>query len=173
MPSSYPENIAPIIQMIAKYKPKSVMDIGVGRGKYGFLIKEYFHPSVEGEWKPVDKVDGLEIFPEYITDLQRSIYDHLYIGNALDFDFETYDMYLIIDVLEHWNMEEAYKVLDRLTKKGKVLISTPTNIGCQGAAHGNEWEKHVSQWLPPMFNKYKVIEDWSNDASFIFLLDKV
>lgn len=173
MPSSYPENIAPIIQLIAKYKPKSVMDIGVGRGKYGFLIKEYFHPDVKGDWKPVEKVDGLEIFPQYITDLQRNIYDNLHIGNALDFKFDDYDLFLIIDVLEHWNMDEANFLLDKLTKKGRVLISTPTYIGHQGASHGNEWERHVTQWLPFHFNERVVIDDISNESSFIYLLDKV
>jgi len=173
MPSSYPENIPSIIQMIAKYKPESIMDIGIGRGKYGFLVKEYFHKDVEGDWKPVKKVDGLEIFPEYITDLQRNIYDHIYIDNALNFDFPKYDMYLIIDVLEHWNIDEGYKIIDQLVEKGNVLISTPTNIGEQGAAHGNEWERHVTQWLPPFFNKYNILEDWSNDASFIYLLGKL
>ena len=173
MPSSYPENILPIIQLIAKHQPKTVMDIGFGRGKYGFLIKEYFHPTVQGDWKPVERVDGIDIFLGYITKLQENIYDLIYTGNALEFTFGEYDMYLIIDVLEHWPKEEAHKLLEQLTKKGKVLISTPTNIGCQGAAHGNEWERHISQWLPHDFNRYQVIEDWSNESSFIYLLGKV
>lgn len=171
MPSSYPENIAPIIQLVAKLKPKTVMDIGFGRGKYGFLLREYFHPSVEGEWKPIDKIDGLDVFPEYITEVQRLIYDEIFVANALDFDFAQYDLYLIIDALEHWPKEEAYKLLDNLTKKGNVLVSTPTNIGCQGAAHGNEWERHVTQWLPKDFqDRYIIKEDWSNDSSFLYIL---
>lgn len=174
MPSSYPENIPHIVHLVAKYKPKTVMDIGVGRGKYAFLLREYFHKDVQGDWKPIDKIDGLEIFPEYVTEIHKLLYDNIFIGNALEFDFGDYDMFLIIDVLEHWPKEEAYRIMDKLTAKGKVVISTPTNIGCQGAAHGNVWETHVTQWLPRDFEgRYRILEDWSNESSFIYLIDKL
>lgn len=171
MPSSYPENIPKIIHLVAKFKPKSVLDVGIGRGKYGFLLKEYFE-NASGEWEPIEKIDGLEVFPEYVTDLQRLCYDEIHIGNALEYEYPKYDMYLLIDVLEHWPKEQAFKVLDDLTKKGLVLISTPTNIGNQGAVHGNEWECHVSQWLPPDFEKYTRLEDWSDETSFIYVLKR-
>jgi 2-polyprenyl-3-methyl-5-hydroxy-6-metoxy-1,4-benzoquinol methylase len=178
MPSSYPENIAPIIQLVAKCQPKSVLDIGVGRGKYGFLLREYFPPAVQGDWKPIDRIDGMDVFGPYLTPIHTHIYDTIFNVNVFDVDWETmprYDLTLIIDVLEHWEMEAAYKLLDTLLEQGdKVLISTPTNIGCQGAVHGNEWERHITQWLPKHFiDRFTIFEDWSNDSSFIYVLGKL
>jgi len=175
MPSSYPDNIGEIVHLIAALRPKSVLDIGPGRGKYGFLIREYFsdNPDVEGHWSNVDKVDCVEVFEPYISDIHRHIYDEIFIGNILEMAIKPYDMYMIIDVLEHWKKEEAYAVLDKMVEHGRVLISTPTNIGEQGAVHGNEWECHISQWLKPdIMSRYKIIEDKSNHCSFIWVIEK-
>src|ERR1043166_2954457 len=107
MPSSFPENFPTIVKLLQELQPKTILDIGPGRGKYGLAAKEYLEP---------DKVDALEIFEPYITPTLKSIYDTVHIGNALTFTYPKYDCYLIIDVLEHWNKEDAHKLLARLTQ---------------------------------------------------------
>jgi SAM-dependent methyltransferase len=151
MPTSNFWNITKIIGKIEQLKPKSVLDIGCGNGKYGFLIKEYW---------PETKVDGLDIFPKYFKK-HHSVYDNLFERNALEVDYDEYDLYLIIDVLEHWPMDKAHALLKDLTKKGNVLFSTPLSMGVQGAEHGNEWERHTTQWLWDDFKDYSV--DWIED----------
>ena len=175
MPSSYPENIPLIIQTIARLKPKSVLDIGFGRGKYGFLIREYFPPTNNKKgWQEIPRVDGVEIFEPYITDLQIKIYDRVFIGNALETDYggiNGYDLYLLIDVVEHWKKEETIKLIERLIKKGNVIISTPKIFTPQKASRGNQWEEHISHWNIGDFSKYN-FEDISNNISTIVVLLK-
>ena len=41
MPSSLPDFIPTIIKTVMSRNPKSVLDIGVGFGKWGYLFREY------------------------------------------------------------------------------------------------------------------------------------
>ena len=176
MPSSYPESIPNIIQVLAvELKPNSVIDIGPGRGKYGLMMREYFPPENEGKggWPHIKKIDCLEIFEPYITDVHRAVYDNVFIGNALDFEFGGYDLYMMIDVVEHWPKEDALALIERCTQKGKVLVSIPKNVGEQGAHYGNEWERHVSSWTPDDFKeKVRITENKSNHCSWILVFEK-
>ena len=160
MPSSYPHTILPILQTIENLKPKSILDIGFGRGKYGFLIKEYF-PSI--------KCDGLEVFENYITELQKQIYGKIFIRNALNTEIRPYDLYLLIDIIEHWERPEVYKLLDKLLENGNVIIATPNKFIEQGEVNGNKWETHKSFWVDMDFRKYSrfIIQ---NDLSLIMVL---
>lgn len=123
--------------------PQSVLDIGCGRGKYGLLCREYLE-----DWNGGERIiDAVEAFPPYVTDLIRGIYDHVYIGDASEVLVTTpmrYDLYLLIDVLEHFSKEDGHKLLDLC--KGDILVATPKQVREQGAVNGNEYEIHKSQW---------------------------
>ena len=162
MPTSFPEQIPVLLQTITRLQPKTILDIGCGNGKMGHLVKEYFHDT---------RIDALEVFPKYIKDCHKENYTKITIGNALEVDIPQYDLYLIIDVLEHWDKEPAKELLRRLTKMGSVLISTPRSVGEQGAEYGNEWERHVSQWLEFEFSEFNA-EGLPSDFAFIQLLPK-
>lgn len=151
MPTSDPVALSPVCQRIIGLKPLSVLDIGFGFGKWGILAREY-----AGIWcrrddgpSPV-RVDGIEVFPDYITPLQRLIYDNIYIGNALDIIPKlemSYDLALMVDVLEHFSVEDGKRVLGLIQAcSAHALIITPRYFGHQGAAFGNENEKHISHW---------------------------
>ena len=146
MPSSYPQSILNVLQAITTVKPKSVLDIGFGRGKYGFLIKEYF---------PEVKIDGMEVHEPYITQLQKEIYEKIYVENVLETDIQKYDLYLLIDIIEHWEKDEVYTLLKKLLEKGSVIISTPNSFIPQGDVNGNHWETHKSYWTYNDFKDYK------------------
>jgi len=89
MPTSAPHNISRVLDIVLSLRPRSVLDIGVGTGKYGFLLREYLDMWVYGDgstWPPrrVARIDGIEGCEKYIGEVQRSVYDHIYVGNALD-----------------------------------------------------------------------------------------
>lgn len=161
MPTSFRENIPLILLEIERINPKSILDIGFGRGKYGFLTREYYENI---------KVDGLEVFPQYITPLQRNIYGKIYEGNVFEMEIPQYDLYLLIDIVEHWNKEEGHKLIQKLLTMGKVLVSTPRSVGEQGAVYGNEWERHISEWGGYDFDKYEPRRQIHNDLSFMYTL---
>lgn len=147
MPSSRFGQIEVIIDAITKIGPKSVLDVGCGYGKYGFLIRESLNC-----WKEYNpEIDAIEVFSENIGDLQRSVYNNIYIGEALnilkDIEDNKYDLILAIDILEHFNKEDGLKFLNELKRVGKnVLISTPKMVLDQGAINNNSYEIHRSQW---------------------------
>jgi predicted O-methyltransferase YrrM len=94
MPTSQFYQISDIVEFIVRTNPKSILDIGVGFGKYGALAREYLDQGERlYDWKR--RIDGIEVFEEYITDIQRFYYDNIYIGNAVEVLpklEETYDL---------------------------------------------------------------------------------
>jgi hypothetical protein len=163
MPTSHTGQINTLIDLIVSINPKSLLDIGVGYGKYGFLSREYLDIDVSSTTYGNHNVqiDGIEGFPQYITDLQRNIYDRIFIGNALEVidTIETqYDLILMIDVFEHFTEVDGNLMLNKCLKKGKhVLISCPKDMNEQGAEYGNTYEEHRFQWGRKHFAKYNKV----------------
>ena len=183
MPSSHPMQIGPIMSLILSLKPSSILDIGIGFGKYGFLCREYLEidPARKvytegcGEINRRKRIDGIEIFQQYITPASKYIYDEIYIGDALPLLTEeikeVYDLILIIDVLEHFEKNKGKQLLEIVENKSKsVLISTPKRIGRQGKVFDNEYERHISQWSENDFMNYKSKQLISDPKSLIYLI---
>jgi len=133
----------------------------VGFGKYGFLSREYLELWNDKRRYPnwTKRIDGIELFKEYLTPVHHFIYDNVYIGNALDIlptiEF-VYDLILLIDVLEHLNYDEGLKLLEICRDKGRnILISTPKDIGNQETVMGNPYETHRFQWKKEDFLIFK------------------
>jgi 2-polyprenyl-3-methyl-5-hydroxy-6-metoxy-1,4-benzoquinol methylase len=157
MPTSNPQHLSWLCQQILEHRPKSILDIGVGFGSKGMLFREYsdiWDRNLK-EWQT--RIDGVEIFEEYITDIQRKIYNNIYIGNILNLidTLPDYDLVFMGDVIEHIEKETAKDLLEKLKKKGKiVIIVTPEDIGNQGTVFGNTNEAHISQWYLDDFKDF-------------------
>lgn len=168
MPTSFLDNIPLLIRIVQELKPASVLDIGVGMGKYGLLIREY----LGGDTGRADVVvDGIEGFPGYVGEIQRAIYDELFITDVRAFDFRMahYDLYLMVDVLEHVAKEEGHRLLRDMG--GTVLVSSPKEDYRAHYAH-NPLEDHQSHWTFEDFAGYGV-RDFSNELATIVVLDTV
>jgi hypothetical protein len=148
------------MELVLQTSPQSVLDIGVGFGKYGFLCREYLElwdgREKYNDWQK--RIDGIEAFEDYITPIHKLIYSNIYIGDAnevlptLDM---IYDLILIIDVFEHFDFEGGKRLLDQCMEHGRnILISTPRQMGEQEATFGNPYEKHEFQWKMEHFNSY-------------------
>jgi hypothetical protein len=176
MPSSHPHQLSHIMGLILQVKPHSVLDIGVGFGKYGFLCREYLElwdgREKYGDWQR--RIDGIEAFEGYITPLHRHIYDNIHIGNALEImpSLDTkYDLILLINVLGHFDYEKGIKLLTECMKKGKsILISTPKQTGESRARFGNPFESVKFKWDLEHFGSFPVRHVIPNDKSLIVFL---
>lgn len=158
MPTSHPFQLNQIMHLVIQQKPESVLEIGVGFGKYGLLLREYLEIWGEGEEYSDFKrqIDGIEIYEPYILAHHEQIYDRIYKGNALDIlpELEQYDLILLIDVLEHFDYDDAVRLLSLCQEKSKaIIISTPKDIGQQEGGYGNVYETHRSQWTRQLLSK--------------------
>jgi len=151
MPSSQPDNISTVVKWIVEIDPASVLDVGVGFGKYGVLAREYTdirHGRYQRkEWKVV--IDGIEIFSPYYNPI-CDIYDRVYGQDVKELlpHLKNYELVLICDVLEHLTKDDGIQVLaecKRMATKA-VIVSTPFGPYPQDTCFGNENERHISEW---------------------------
>jgi len=128
-------------------KPRSVLDIGVGFGKWGHLCREYLDVwcgSTDREDWGV-RIVGIEGFEPYIHPGSRHMYDEIVIGDAKEKIHEVglFDLVIMNDVLEHFTRHWANCMLTNAVAISKaVLVVTPGSKWPQGALHGNEFERH-------------------------------
>src|SRR5262245_23881925 len=82
MPSSRPNTIPTVIHLIRQLKPQSILDVGIGFGKWGHLFREYTDIH-EAEHEPARyerqnwrvRIDGIEGFARYVTPMHRYLYN--------------------------------------------------------------------------------------------------
>ncbi|MBI5467379.1 MAG: hypothetical protein HY975_04180, partial [Candidatus Kerfeldbacteria bacterium] len=152
--------ISPIVEIIRSAQPQSVLDIGIGFGKFGFLCREYLElwdgRNKYGDWQK--RIDGIEAFPQYVTPLQKQIYDNIYVGDAREIVpnlTHYYDLILMIDVIEHFTLADGHRLLHNSAKHSRgLLISTPLTVSAQEDSFGNPFEIHKSQWTPDQFSAF-------------------
>jgi 2-polyprenyl-3-methyl-5-hydroxy-6-metoxy-1,4-benzoquinol methylase len=178
VPSSNPDQINEIMSLVLGLRPESVLDIGIGFGKYGFLCREYleicYGSKKYNDWQK--RIDGIEAFEEYITPLQKQIYDNIYIGDANDvlpkLD-ETYDLILLINILEHFSYKDGMKLLKQCKQHGLyIIMSTPKNVIPAGTGkYGNVYETARFQWEERHFNSFPERQVVSNPRKLIICVD--
>jgi SAM-dependent methyltransferase len=147
------------MRLIIATDPRTLLDVGVGFGKYGFLSREYLE-LWDGREKYTDwkrQIDGIEAHRDYITPVHRHIYNNIFLGDAVDVlsnRTEVYDLILLIDVLEHFDRQEGERLLRECERRARnVLISIPKEIGSQENAFGNPYETHRAQWRRSDFSR--------------------
>ena len=121
MPSSHHEQIPKIVWYACIQRPNTVLDIGFGFGKYGYLLREYLEiPS--GRYDPADwqvRIDGIEAYAPYVQSFHRAIYNRIFIGEALavmkDLPDQAYDLILAIDVLEAFHQRGRRPLYQRVS----------------------------------------------------------
>lgn len=155
---SYLANRPIIMGLIRDRAPKRILELGVGSGYYGEMIRRDLPECV---------LDGVEIFP--YDDPRWENYDHLFLEDARTHDFaagEPYDLYLMVDVIEHMSKDEGLALLQRIP--GPVLVSTPYNYPQDGDE--NPYQEHVSVWTLEDFAEFNYANG-SNYLSIILLVE--
>jgi cyclopropane fatty-acyl-phospholipid synthase-like methyltransferase len=173
MPTSHLFQLNEIMELITLADPKRVLDIGVGFGKFGFLMREYLELWDRGQkyGQRSRVIEGVEIFEDYLTPVHRMIYDKIHIGSALDVLptlQDRYDLILMVDVFEHFSYEDGIRLLEMCRRRGESLIlSIPRDIGHQGPSYGNPHEAHQFQWTRKHFRRFPDVFFSPNDFSLI------
>lgn len=153
MPTSWYQAVPAIIDLVHMDRPQSILDIGVGFGKYGVLLRE----SIDIPYERYDKetwhlqLDGIEGFEGYNNPIHDYVYNKMYYGNifsVLPTLTQKYDTLLLIDVLEHFDKEEGLRLIEELLEitNKSLIVSTPIMPAPQEAYLGNILETHKSRW---------------------------
>jgi len=175
MPSSRPNTIPAVIHLLRQIEPQSILDVGVGFGKWGHLFREYTD-ICESEREPERyqrqnwhvQIDGIEGHEAYLTEMHRYLYNEIHVGDALDVlpTLGIYDLVFLGDVIEHLEKPDGERLLrEALAHAGKaVIVSTPRFLTGQGPVCGNSLEQHRCLWTEEDFLNYegaevKVVDD--------------
>ena len=162
MPFSHSGQISAIVSEVESLNPDSILDVGVGMGQYGFLLRTNLENinlfTINGAvarrapreaWRV--RIEGVEGFPEYLTPVHDYAYNKIHIGNALDvlptLPEASFDLVIAIDILEHVTTEDGLgflRMLKRVSRK-HVLVSTPKDFIHQ-EVEANPLEDHLSVW---------------------------
>lgn len=146
MPTSDPRVISTIVHRAIGLAPASVLDLGIGYGKYGVLLREYLGQNLDRSLRLI----GVEGFPGYES-ARWSVYDAIRREDFSDdskwADYSGFDLVLMVDSLEHLDMVRGRLLLRELIAHNKtILVSVPNGVSPQGAYKGNNLECHRATW---------------------------
>ena len=156
MPSSMHFNLTFMTDFIFRCKPKTVLDIGIGFGKWGLLCREFIEAHADRcfpkQWKC--RVDGVEIWKRYIEGFPwlQHIYNEVYNGDISKIlgSIGKYDMIIAGDIIEHMPRPACERVLRGLVKRAKKVILLSIPLGANWLDNkivdNNPHEKHQSAW---------------------------
>jgi 2-polyprenyl-3-methyl-5-hydroxy-6-metoxy-1,4-benzoquinol methylase len=151
MPTSDVHNIVPILTVIQGLRPRSVLDIGCGFGKYGVLLREYldvWQERLSAETWQV-RLEAIDAFSAYRNPIWDYIYQKVHIGQAQTIvpRLGDFDVILIADVIEHLEHDQAVELVDRsLAKCRGLIVSTPKEFYPQEDTNDNPYETHRILW---------------------------
>lgn len=159
------QNISYCVDIIREINPMSVLDIGVGYGRWGILCREFLDVwegrTYKESWKL--RIDGIEAFDKNVDTYHGHFYDNILVGDAVDRInalelLPNYDLIVIGDVLEHIDKKHGREFFERCLDKGKfILLIVPLGINWpQGERDGNVYEIHRSVWRAQDFKNYNI-----------------
>lgn len=144
MPSSNLLCAPEVIQLVHEVDHTRVLDVGPGYGKYGVLLREYT--------RGIERLDAVEAWAPYVDERLRCVYNHVYQRDVLllsDRELRSYDVVLMVDVIEHLAKGDALALLERI--EGSVVICTPRDWFQNPEADEIWSEAHRSHWTVDEF----------------------
>ncbi len=153
MPTSFFSSITNVMTLIMALDPppRTILDVGIGMGKYGLLCREYLTHWDRPTRRALERIDGIEAYAPNVTALQKNIYDEIFFGDAREIlptlQNDAYDLALLMDVIEHFDQRDGEKILRELQRVARVvLVSTPSFFYEQGKGRDDPFAVHRSFW---------------------------
>lgn len=157
------QNIPFCIDTLMKIQPQRVLDIGVGFGRWGMIVREFcdvwYDHVLPNDWQI--HIEGIEGFADNIDDYHKHFYNKIHIGDArriIPTLSTTWDVIIFGDVLEHFERQEAEQLLEwALDNSTYVLINIPLGSEWpQEDKYKNPYERHLSEWEAQDFVQFSL-----------------
>ncbi|MFN7951855.1 MAG: class I SAM-dependent methyltransferase [bacterium] len=179
MPTSQWSQIGVLVDALVRLEPRTLLDVGVGNGKWGFLAREYLEvfPGKVPYGTRTVRVEGIEAHEPYLGAVHERVYDRIHRGEALEvlakLDDGSFDVVLLIDILEHMTREVGLAVLEHATRVGRVaIVSVPRDFKERDEFLGNRYEQHVTPWSMAQLRAAGARTFLVNPASHIAVLSR-
>lgn len=172
------------IEAMMDVSPMRVLDVGIGFGRWGMMVREFCEEwkgrMYRENWRV--HLEGIEAFPKNVEEYHHLFYNWIHIGDGADIIAgmsARWELIIFGDVLEHWYKEDALKVLAKaLDISDYVLINIPVGPGWErGGMYDNPYEEHKSSWelgeflaLHPV--RHAVFKEYNNRDYGAFLLSR-
>jgi len=152
------------IEVIMKIAPLRVLDVGVGFGRWGMIVREFgdvwYDRIFPPDWKV--RVEGIEAFPANIAPYHQHFYDQIHLGDAAELLEKLpgrWDLVVFGDVIEHFRKDVGRRLLDAsLERSAYVLVNVPLGEDWEQAdKYENEFERHLAEWFPEDFEPGQVV----------------
>jgi len=154
------------VELLMKIEPERVLDVGVGFGRWGIIVREFcdvwFSRVPQNEWAV--HVEGIEAFEQNLASYHKDFYDVVHIGDAaklMDRLEGQWDVVIFGDVIEHFTKDEGRRLLDLALERSRyVIVNVPLGEQWeQEDKYGNEYERHLASWdlddfaVPPLVRR--------------------
>jgi len=150
--SQHPLELNSFVTSLLPKNSRIFCDIGCGYGSVGYLIRVSSLLSRRNV-----TLIGVDINKKYLRYLATfKIYDHLVLATASNLPFrnKSVDVSIAIEVIEHLNKSDGYKMMQELDRisKDRVILTTPNGFH-QVLEAVNVYEIHRSGWTPSELRK--------------------
>jgi len=161
------QHISYCSELLFALQPKSILDIGIGFGRYGILAREmcdvWRGRPTPNQWQV--EIVGVEAFDKLIRDYHSVFYNRIIAGDAFDVLKEAgqrhglagkqFDLAILGDVLEHFERQRAEDMLQMCRAAALyTMVAVPIGSDWQQAdLYGNPYERHRSTWRHRDFRK--------------------
>ena len=93
---------------------------------------------------------------------QWAIYDTIHVGDVAELELPEYDLVLLVDIVEHFDLETSFAVVEKLAAKAKhLVISTPHRLIQTNYRGPNAHERHLCLWTGEILADLCERNDWT------------
>ncbi len=163
MATSLYHNTVFVLNFLSDMQPSSILDVGAGFGRWGFLCRCHLCGGNSVTHVPVQsvKIDAVEGYAGNVNPVYQAVYDNTHVGDARAVVpvLGQYDVIICGDMIEHLPKEDGIILVDEMITHAKtaVVLSVPLGACPQGSLGGNELEQHLATWYEADFARWNAL----------------
>ena len=158
--SSYIDTVH-IMDLVYRMSPASILDVGSGFGRWGFLCRCHIGVGESLQLCPsqVLQIDAVEGFQPNVSSLYPAVFNHTHVGDARKVvpTLGKYDVIICSHMIEHMPKEDGWQLIKEMRERSNkaLILALPLNEPLRGALRGNEFEAHQSVWQKEEFRGHQ------------------